>query len=273
MKLPVAKLSNSVFSPPYTDGDDQWNDQPRQFLRNIRKTVGLPASSDVAILASMVQKLVKLAGPSTSVIISYPAIPGLTQEDVADVETYLGLPVFEGNHWYQPHTVAAAYVGYGMGLCKSFNNRKKCTEEGLNLPVRQTLLVEYSETALLLHCQIMREAYDFGESVTYESSNLDLTETNPSDPDVLANIRDFVTEFARDQIRYPGIHVPKACTVILTGPAKLVNEVAFQATIKDGIRILGLEVELLDKRPEYIASRGAAELAWRSFMLAQQAEL
>jgi hypothetical protein len=78
--------------------------------------------------------------------------------------------------------------------------------------------------------------------------------------------------FARKEfrLRYPEFDIPRVCTVILLGQANLVNQVAFQTAIKDGIKISGLEVKLLDEGPEHIASRGAAELACRSFMLAQR---
>ncbi|CAI6339619.1 unnamed protein product [Periconia digitata] len=268
----LSQRSSEHPSPPYEDGEDQWKDQPRQFLRNARKALGFPASTDVAILAAMVQELINLAGPSSSVIISYPAIPGLTQEDIADVETYLGLPVFEGNHGYPPRTLTAAYAGYDMGLCESFTNKKKCTEEELELPVRRTLLVEYTGTAFLLHVRSMRDAYDLGMSETYRSSNLDFSDTVPSKAGRLPWIRNLVIEFVQNTF-YLDLDMPKTCTVILIGPADLVKDHVFQLVLKDGLKTSGLEVELLDLRPEYAASRGAAELAWRSFALAQQTEL
>jgi hypothetical protein len=153
--------------------EDLWEDIPRQYMRDFRKIFGLPVSSNVAILSSMVRKLAEMAGPSSSTIISYPALPGLYQEDIADVATYLGLRMLSGNHVYAPHTIIAAYAGHGMGLCESYTDKIKCTEEGLELPVRRTLLVEISENALLLHTKIMREAYCDGSSGSDVASTLD----------------------------------------------------------------------------------------------------
>ncbi|KAJ4293387.1 hypothetical protein N0V90_008670 [Kalmusia sp. IMI 367209] len=259
-------------SPPYGSMEDQWDDQPRQFLRKMRKAVGLPASSDVAVLSSMMQKLVDIAEPSSSTIISFPALPGLYQEDIADVATYLGIRVLEGNHHYPPHTITAVYAGHGMGLCESFTNEEKCTEEGLKLPVRQTLLVEYSEAALLLHVQSMREAYDLAWPDMDLATSFDLGNANPSEPDVFDKIRDLVTQLL--SLRYGHFpQPPKGITVIMTGRPDRVSDSAFQRAITDGIEALGFEVDLLDNNPDYIAARGAAELAWRALSLSEQAEL
>ncbi|PVH99181.1 hypothetical protein DM02DRAFT_485381, partial [Periconia macrospinosa] len=203
----------------------------------------------------------------SSVIISYPGIPGLNQEDVADVATYLGIPVFEGNHGYPPHTITAAYAGYGMGLCKSFEDREKCWKEELNLPVRRTLLVESSDIALLLNGGYLEQAHEFGESFThFDFGYLDLAKSQLSDPEGFAEIRDSVTEVVRN-MHFSPHDVRKEFTVILTGSSSLVNENIFKKAVTDGIKKAGAEFELLDKRPDYMASRGAAELAWRSFML------
>src|SRR5437870_1019831 len=119
--------------------EEQWKDQPRQFWRKMRKAVGLPASPDVAVLSSMLKKLVELVEPSSSAIISYPALPGLYQEDIAEAANYLNLQMLEGNHRYPPHEIVAAYAGHSMGLCESFDDEERCTMQGLELPVRETL--------------------------------------------------------------------------------------------------------------------------------------
>ncbi|KAF1957328.1 hypothetical protein CC80DRAFT_547240 [Byssothecium circinans] len=239
-------------SPPYGSPEDLWDDHPRQILRNIRKAVGLPASSDVAILSSVVRKLAKIAGPSSSTIISYPALPGLYQDDIADVATYLGIRVLPGNHRYAPHTITAAYAGHDMGLCESFLNEDKCTEEGLKLPVRYTLLIEVKNMDL--------------------ATSFDLGNADPSEPDVFAKIRDLVTQILRT--KYGDVpHPPEIIKVIMTGRPDRVSDAAFRRAINDGIKASGFEADILDDNPDYVSARGAAKLAWRALMLHEQVEL
>ncbi|KAF2734092.1 hypothetical protein EJ04DRAFT_577142 [Polyplosphaeria fusca] len=240
-------------SPPYDTMDDQWNDQPRQLWRKVRKSIGLPASSEVAALSSFLQKLVQLAGPCNSVIISYPALPGLYQEDIADSASYLNLLMPAGNHRYPPHEIVAAYAGHGMGLCKSFTNKDQCRKEGLELPVRPTLLAEGTETAVIFHVASMREAIDLA------SSDLDLSISSGLGSPDAKFIPQHVAQLLRKRYdRLP--ERPKTITVILTGT----KWEGFQTAIKQGVEEAGFEAQILSANAEFVAARGAAELAWRA---------
>ncbi|KAI9672162.1 MAG: hypothetical protein M1831_001975 [Alyxoria varia] len=54
-KLADPKMQH--FAPPYNSMDESFRDVPRQYMRKARKAVGLPASPEVAALASMLSSL------------------------------------------------------------------------------------------------------------------------------------------------------------------------------------------------------------------------
>jgi hypothetical protein len=147
----------ALHRPPYNNMEDMWDDQPRQWLRSARKLLYLPASSNVRVLSTMTSSLLALAThivPSSSVdsvMISFPALPGLYAEDISDTAHYLALPLRGGNHVYPPRSTVVAYAGCDMGLCTSYTDEEQCRKEGLDLSVRSVLLVEYTSVALLLH--------------------------------------------------------------------------------------------------------------------------
>src|SRR5690242_9572916 len=102
--------------------EDQWDDQPRQWLRDARKLLFLPASSDVHILSTVISSLLALVKDkatlsATPVVIAYPALPGLYAEDIFDTRLYVSLAPLPGKHTYPPRSLVATYAGYGMGLC------------------------------------------------------------------------------------------------------------------------------------------------------------
>lgn len=244
--------------------DELWEDWPRQLLRSARKRIGLPASSDVAVLSRVLQQVLNLqaADPkislrADSVVISYPALYGLSQEDIADAASYLGLTILSGNHHYQPRSIVAAYAGHGLGLCEDYDDQETCRQEGLELPVREVLLVEYTEHALFLHAKVMREAYELanrGITILTDFSLGHVEESKRADA-IGQAVRQFLQE------KYKNVGVPDKFTAIMTG-----NTINKQITgaIEKAAQNLGCDIDILNTEPEYIVARGAAELAWRS---------
>lgn len=244
--------------------DELWEDWPRQLLRSARKRVGLAASGDVAVLSRLLQHVLDLqpADPRISlranpVVISYPALYGLSQEDIADAAEYLGLSILPGNHHYQPRSIVAAYAGHGLGLCDNYKDMETCRQEGLDLPVRKVLLVEYTEQALFLHAEVMREAYELAsrDIVIFTDFSLGHIEVPRRAEKIGQAVRQFL------QGKYKNVGLPDKFTVIMTG-TKISNEVT--EAIEKAVNNLGCDIETLNGEPEYIAARGAAELAWRS---------
>ncbi|KAH7412394.1 hypothetical protein BKA64DRAFT_658774 [Cadophora sp. MPI-SDFR-AT-0126] len=251
-------------SPPYDTMEELWEDWPRQLLRSARKRIGLAASGDVAVLSRVLQQVLDLqpADPRISlranpVVISYPALYGLSQEDIADAAEYLGLSILSGNHHYQPCSIVAAYAGHGLGLCDDYRDMETCRQEGLDLPAREVLLVEHTEHALFLHAKVMREAYELAsrDIAIFTDFSLGHVEVPRRAEKIGQAVRQFLQE------KYKNVGLPDKLTAIMTG-SKICKEVS--QAIEKAAKDLGCDVEILNGEPEYIAARGAAELAWRS---------
>lgn len=244
--------------------EDIWEDWPRQLLRSARKRIGLAASGDVAVLSRVLQQVLDLqpTDPRISlranpVVISYPALYGLSQEDIADAAEYLGLSILTGNHHYQPRSVVAAYAGHGLGLCDNYRDMETCRQEGLDLPVRRVLLVEHTEHAFFLHAKVMREAYELASRQISIFTDFSLGHIEV--PRRADKIGQAVRQFLQEEYKNTGL--PDKFTAIMTG-SKIRKEVT--EAIEKAVKDLGCDVEILNREPEYIAARGAAELAWRS---------
>jgi hypothetical protein len=251
--------------------DDLWNDQPRQWLRSARKLLRLPASSDVGKISKLTSSLLSLATPHIrpslidSVIISYPALPGLYAEDISDVGHYLALPLRAGNHHYPPRSIVSAYAGYGMGLCSSYNNEEQCRDEGMALPVRSTLFVECTYVAILLHGTTMCEAYDLGDPDADISTHF-FSSSETANEQIRTEItREKVMELVRRFLKHSP--PPENITVLLVGDADMeaVREVVYSAVEDEGFKVNMLE----PSDPGFVTARGAAELAWRALLLAK----
>jgi hypothetical protein len=110
-----------------------WNDIPRQEERSARKRKGLPASSDVAAIATLLKAIADVAeaavGAPISALVSFPALPGLYQEDIVDTAYYVCLRKLIGGFARHPHELIAAYADYDYGLCKSYNPVNSCKPE------------------------------------------------------------------------------------------------------------------------------------------------
>jgi hypothetical protein len=225
----------------------------------------------------MASSLISLAKARTqsisiaSVVIAYPALPGLYAEDISDTAAYLSLPVLKGNHFYPPRTLVAAYAGYGIGLCSSYLDKRKCRDEGLEMPVRKTILVDYSSRALSLNVKNMRRAYDLGWECSDASSHFFPSSVDPSDR--TQQIRDSVAELLRRKYKgHPGPGPPgppEKITVLLLLEGD--DVVGVKGAVKKAVEDEGFEVEVFGRSGmgDFVAARGAAELAWRALELSK----
>lgn len=246
--------------------EELWKDWPRQIARRTRKCIGLPASTHVGVISRILDQLLQLSSATQEfslreipLIISYPTIYGLYQEDITDAAAYLGVRPAYGQHQYQPRSLVAAYAGHSLGLCESYRNKEACRQEGLQMPVHETLLVEYTEHALLQNASVMREAHDLADRYVDLSPNFHFGSHNTPERDGAAEIGQAVLQLLPKKYRSTG--PPKRIIAIITG-GEVCEEVV--EAVAEAIKTLGSEVEMLATEPEHIAVRGAAELAWRA---------
>jgi hypothetical protein len=249
---------------------------PRQLKRSARKKMGLPASSDVAVIAKLLKTIADIAEETVcsplSALVSFPALPGLYQEDIADAATYIGLRGLANGLAIHPHELVAAYAAHGYGLCKTYNPVKRCEpDEGHDFPAHDILLVEYTKTALLLHLEGLEKAVELSWPNPYLEISFDLGRSRlPSELDIRDLILQFLYHHYNERL---GHGPPDPITVILSGDAYSFSDGKVQRASRIVLEALHSSADIWAETPEYIAARGAAEMAWRALSDDERIEL
>ena len=123
------------------------------------------------MLKTIVEPIEEFVGAPITAIISFPTLPGLYQEDIFDAALFIGLHVLHTDSGFQLHELVAGYAGHGFGLCEHYLDQRACEKEEEKLLEHHTILVEYTETALLLHGRLMDRAVELpdvdGETKTF----------------------------------------------------------------------------------------------------------
>jgi hypothetical protein len=256
--------SQELKRPPYQKPEQAFNDIPRQWWRNFRRRLGLPASSDVGILAELLEHVVEavspLMGDQKAAVISFPDLPALYQEDILDAAGFVGLLALQVEKWekVQPQKHVAAFAGYGLGLCEDYKNWTKCHEEAAIMPWRHVVLFDYTKSALLLHHRYYKTAW-VDRALQFDmASSFDLGSTKDANE---GDIRDFVLQFMR---RYIWPHEGMVVDFILTGEPENYRDGKALRAIEEAADIVGSTVEAFFSNPDYVAARGATEMAFRS---------
>lgn len=92
----LSSWANFVSRPPYEDDGEFWADQPRQGARMALKSMGLPASYEVGVLAQAIKHLRSQLESDFSITISEAVFTSLHllalyQDDLEDVATNIGI--------------------------------------------------------------------------------------------------------------------------------------------------------------------------------------
>ncbi|KAH7070206.1 hypothetical protein FB567DRAFT_539471 [Paraphoma chrysanthemicola] len=271
----LASQESWHLSNPYNSLDDMWDDWPRQILRSVRKSIGLPASSEVAVIARFLKDILAhveaRVGRSPSALISFPALPGLFQEDIVDAVSYIGLRSLGNGFQKHPHEMVAAYAGNGLGLSTSCSGPGTCDKAGDKFEVRHTVLAEYTEAALLLHHGYMDKALEIPDAEMRLKVSFDLgSGRQPGEED----LRAFFLEFLSRVYTIGGsFEAPEKITVILTGSSDSVVDGKVENASKAAVLALPSKFEGFFDSSGYIAARGAAELAWRALSPEENMEI
>ncbi|KAL4881679.1 hypothetical protein BJY04DRAFT_188569 [Aspergillus karnatakaensis] len=251
-------------APPYSTMEEMWADLPRQGPRAIKRALGLPASSDVKILTEILEPLLDLYPSPEKVrtaVISYPPAVALYNEDIVDAAAYLNVRVQSGTHFGQPREMIAAYAGYGRGLCTDPSDKQGCLDELGGLHEVDVLHVEYTLKAMLLHVAAVRGAQSRADWEIHAVAHYDLGSDGRDDDGYEERVERCLESLLADEY---GGKWPESLVVIVTGNEDNIGDGSVRDTIKHALELRGLtSVEILLDNPEYVAARGAAELAWR----------
>lgn len=243
------------------------SDEPRQILRAIRKRLGLTASDDVGLLSELIHHLRKLTearlGQSiNSVVVSFSRNVALYKEDINDAIKHAGLkPLTSGSFYQQPHQLAVAFAGSGLGLCEHYNNAKKCEEEEKQLPREQVLAISYTEDALEVSLSTIDNAYQPYEHknfhfIDWDMGQSSLADYSRADAYWLVLRRKILELSYRDYVKKP------ITQVLLLGESALGE--TFQRTLLAALHEFQNELPSIHRAdPLYMAAKGSAEFAKR----------
>lgn len=249
----LSRESSKHLTPPYGEVGDGIYDYPRQMWRTIRKRFGWPASGDVSTLCSVIDalrcRLLADMPPDqtiSQVVVSYPPVLALYEEDIRDALEYLRLPSWTGEPVIQyrtPTELLSTFKGHG------FNDLWRPDGQGISV-----LLVEYTQRAL---------SVEF-DSVIFTGSRMPgVMNANFSAGSLQSNQPSHWTNVERDVMRaLTTLHhniKPEIDYVFLVG------EDGGDEELRKRISLLVADYgnpEIISKDALYVAAKGAAAIAW-----------
>ena len=242
-----------------------------QWQRWWNKKRGLPATTDIGVLSSLLSSLksatsTALGQPVYSVAVTRPSIPAVTLEDLDDALEHAGLVGWLGDSGgSQPRHVVesqAAFAGNGHGLCTLYRDVMACWDEGSALPRRLGLFVSLTRHALYVSLDTMQGAFSRwtpdGPRVLDFGAGIDSRGRFADNSEYWAHIRSCIVEVGQQGTKPVGI-------LLLGG--ENATDTKFLATVRDALEPLAPEllanaiVRLAD--PTFAAARGMALYARR----------
>jgi hypothetical protein len=244
---------------------------PRQILRSLRKAIGLPASGDVAALTTMIRDLRCKAEASLGIKINLiplvavtPTLIALYEEDIVDAFNYTRLELASIYSSGRDVTeTSAAFAGYGQGLCSTYTDLKGCKSELYTMPSEDVLSILYTRGALRTVYAPMHSAYLM--------FRLQIGWTQDWDLGFDARNEDRYWKRVGDALQYwkrtlPGSKGP--VKVLLLGDSA--GDKTFRSVLEESLRGTMAEMPVIfEEGSEFVAARGAAELARRSIYMTQ----
>ena len=188
---------------------EEWYDLPRKAYRASRKAIGLPASSDVGVLAHAAKRLCTKLEETHDIhidtaVFTTSHITALYKDDMEDVADFLGVNYLVPRWHFSPLVweSASAYAGYGLGLCEHWQDETRCKKEmkeGMEfIPV---MSVHYTRNALTvampnIRAAIMALEYD---DMHFENFTLgsEAMEDYPTHDAYWDNVRAFLLSYVR----------------------------------------------------------------------------
>lgn len=255
-------------SPPYESIKECLSDEPRQVLRAARKRLGFPASNDVGLLSELIHHLrtqteASLGQSIDFVVVSFSRNIALYEEDINDAIEYAGLKPLTGSSFdQQPHELAVAFAGSGLGFCEHYNDVEKCKEEENRLPREQVLAISYTKDAFEVSLSTIDNAYQPYEPKNSHFIDWNLGEGSLADYSRVdaywAVVRRKMLELSyRDYVKKP------ITQVVLLGESALGE--TFQRVLLAALHEFQDELPTIHRAdPLYLAAKGAAEFAKRA---------
>ncbi|PNY23692.1 Uncharacterized protein TCAP_06365 [Tolypocladium capitatum] len=263
----LSLLSSRHLAPPYQDNGEYFDDQPRRAVRNALKKLGLPASYEVGVLAGVIQHLRSELELAYSIRISEAVFTsshllGLYQDDLMDMADHVGIKYVTPKNQFKPiiWETAAAYAGYGLGMCEHWEDDDWCRKDFEDIPGITLLAVHYSRNALTVSLVPVRNAIGAFEPDFLHDENFTLGSdaiSGYSHPeDYWSGVKDLLLYTMRT---FPGF--PKPDKIMITGDMAHENFMNFlEETIT---QYMGFVPPIISEEAQLAAAKGAAEFMRR----------
>ncbi|KAL9107552.1 MAG: hypothetical protein Q9227_007552 [Pyrenula ochraceoflavens] len=228
--------------------------------------MGLPSSSDVGILAQMIQNLRSKAEADLSITISsavagVPHLVALYQDDIQDAFEYLNLEYLTPKNYFRPLVweTAAAFAGHGFGLCTHPEDTTSCQSEEAGMKEQTVLSVHYSRSALTTSLAILRTATDLWEPAYRHREDFSLGHDSADKDEYWNAVKKHLQLIMRE---YP--HYERPHRIVLTGDEALGNDQTFSKVLHEAmVELMGEMPPVLTDDVELVVAKGAAEFARR----------
>jgi hypothetical protein len=236
-------------------------------VRAALKAVGLPASYEVAVLAQVIRHLRSELESDYGISISEAVFTSshllaLYQDDLQDVAQNVGVKYVTPKSQYLPilWESAAAYAGYGLGICEHWQDEDRCREEEEEMPDNTVLAVHYSRNALTVSLAKISAAVATFEPDYRRVENFtlgfDAISGYPNPEDYWADVK---RTLLHTMVEFPGF--PKPAKIMITGDMANGSFREFlEKTIKGHMGVLP---PVLSDSSNVVAARGAAEFMRR----------
>lgn len=261
----LSLMSAQHNAPPYEDMGQGLNDQPRKMLRLLRKKLGLPASDDVNALAGQIRNIIDAFSfecPITKAAISIPHLAALYQDDLEDGAEYANILYLPLPLWNHPilWETAAAFAGYGLGLCQNYEDDEKCSAEYERMRHWDVLATHFPHRALTTSITNMWNPFGFTEQPARHAENFSLGY------DMLGrapgNEIDYWKQVHKQlyrATRHQGYHFPDPDLILVTGDTA--HHSQFISELQNSVMIRNPVV--LNNDTMLAVAKGTAEMLFR----------
>ena len=245
---------------------------PRRWWRKTRSFFGLPASEDVGLLAGMIgdlrSQVERFLGHSIEVAgVTTMKLAALYREDFFDAFEQIGLKYLDISHdiivWRDSllSQTAAAYAGYGYGICTSYTDLDACQQELNGTATDYVMAVLYTSTALTVTLSVVDTAYALWEPPYRHLSDFTLGYDARNSSGSLVSYWDLV-KLQLEEIMYENPYYDRPTKVVVMGDCA--DAPAFQQALKEALKQQGAEnATILSSHPVGVAAAGAAEFVKR----------
>jgi hypothetical protein len=198
----------------------------------------------------------------SSAVMAVSHLVALYQDDVQEAFEYVGIEYVEPKSYFRPvfWETAAAYAGYGFGMCKHYTDPDACVAEENDMPVENILAVHYSRTALMTSFAVMKTATALWEPDYRHMEDFTLGYDaigGESEDKYWDSVRDYLQAL---MIQHK--HYERPSKIILTGDMAV--DETFTRVLKEAmVEVMGKVPAIFSSDPELVVAKGAAEFRRR----------